>query len=114
MGRLAALLPRSLKALSAGAALWCGSAPALANEVVRLELVLAVDCSSSVNLDEFTLQMEGIAGAFEDPRVLAALAQTGGIAVSLLPWSSASVRSEERRVGKECVRTCRSRWWPDH
>src|SRR3546814_17203802 len=20
--------------------------------------------------------------------------------------------SEERRVGKECVRTCRSRWWP--
>src|SRR3546814_12383038 len=23
------------------------------------------------------------------------------------------VRSEERRVGKECVRTCRSRWSPD-
>src|SRR3546814_16887404 len=23
-------------------------------------------------------------------------------------------RSEERRVGKECVRTCRSRWSPDH
>src|SRR3546814_13434040 len=22
--------------------------------------------------------------------------------------------SEERRVGKECVRTCRSRWSPDH
>src|SRR3546814_12184067 len=22
--------------------------------------------------------------------------------------------SEERRVGKECVRTCRSRWWPYH
>src|SRR3546814_11206356 len=21
-------------------------------------------------------------------------------------------RSEERRVGKECVGTCRSRWWP--
>src|SRR3546814_17918314 len=26
----------------------------------------------------------------------------------------ASRRSEERRVGKECVRTCRSRWAPDH
>src|SRR3546814_7641213 len=25
-----------------------------------------------------------------------------------------SVRSEERRVGKECVSTCRSRWWPYH
>src|SRR3546814_18675690 len=23
-------------------------------------------------------------------------------------------RSEERRVGKEWVRTCRARWWPDH
>src|SRR3546814_11792002 len=25
-----------------------------------------------------------------------------------------SDRSEERRVGKECVSTCRSRWSPDH
>src|SRR3546814_4747844 len=25
-----------------------------------------------------------------------------------------TTRSEERRVGKECVSTCRSRWWPDH
>src|SRR3546814_15679534 len=30
---------------------------------------------------------------------------------SLLGGSS---RSEERRVGKECVSTCRSRWWPYH
>src|SRR3546814_2236942 len=27
---------------------------------------------------------------------------------------AASVRSEERRVGKECVSTCRSRWSPYH
>src|SRR3546814_4499066 len=26
----------------------------------------------------------------------------------------ATVRSEERRVGKECVSTCRSRWSPYH
>src|SRR3546814_12891249 len=25
-----------------------------------------------------------------------------------------SLRSEERRVGKECVSTCRSRWYPYH
>src|SRR3546814_16209922 len=25
-----------------------------------------------------------------------------------------TARSEERRVGKECVSTCRSRWWPYH
>src|SRR3546814_14794457 len=24
------------------------------------------------------------------------------------------LRSEERRVGKECVRPCKSRWSPDH
>src|SRR3546814_12021294 len=28
--------------------------------------------------------------------------------------STITVRSEERRVGKECVRTCRSRWSPFH
>ena len=26
----------------------------------------------------------------------------------------AAMRSEERRVGKECSLTCRSRWSPDH
>src|SRR3546814_4418728 len=28
--------------------------------------------------------------------------------------TSGAARSEERRVGKECVSTCRSRWSPDH
>src|SRR3546814_18902076 len=28
--------------------------------------------------------------------------------------SIAAYRSEARRVGKECVSTCRSRWWPCH
>src|SRR3546814_19310094 len=28
--------------------------------------------------------------------------------------NAARDRSEERRVGKECVSTCRSRWSPDH
>src|SRR3546814_15814234 len=30
------------------------------------------------------------------------------------PVMSASMRSEERRVGKECVSTCSSRWSPYH
>src|SRR3546814_11415486 len=31
------------------------------------------------------------------------------------PWTlPAFIRSEERRVGKECVSTCRSRWSPYH
>src|SRR3546814_18245885 len=43
------------------------------------------------------------------------------IRVGKSPWVEAVhlvwsvwVRSEERRVGKECVSTCRSRWWPDN
>src|SRR3546814_15834270 len=31
-----------------------------------------------------------------------------------LPTEYALIRSEERRVGKECVSTCRSRWSPYH
>src|SRR3546814_15157667 len=30
------------------------------------------------------------------------------------PGAAEGTRSEERRVGKECVSTCRSRWAPDH
>src|SRR3546814_18925739 len=30
------------------------------------------------------------------------------------PSESVTERSEERRVGKECVSTCRSGWSPDH
>src|SRR3546814_13392197 len=29
-------------------------------------------------------------------------------------WGVSIIRSEERRVGKECVSTCRSRWSPYH
>src|SRR3546814_15614797 len=32
----------------------------------------------------------------------------------LLPLCLIALRSEERRVGKECVSTCRSRWSPYH
>src|SRR3546814_16307026 len=31
-----------------------------------------------------------------------------------LALGATAIRSEERRVGKECVSTCRSRWPPNH
>src|SRR3546814_11110576 len=34
--------------------------------------------------------------------------------VDLFPVDGFAIRSEERRVGKECVSTCRSRWSPYH
>src|SRR3546814_9724167 len=38
------------------------------------------------------------------------------VATTASPWvmSLMASRSEERRVGKECVSTCRSRWSPYH
>ena len=36
------------------------------------------------------------------------------ITYALYDHSSGGVRSEERRVGKECLRLCRSRWSPYH
>src|SRR3546814_14998519 len=36
-----------------------------------------------------------------------------GISFNVPAFNQAG-RSEERRVGKECVGTCRSRWSPDH
>src|SRR6056297_3914612 len=36
------------------------------------------------------------------------------VATSTLPAPGRLRRSEERRVGKECVSTCRSRWSPPH
>src|SRR3546814_17429981 len=38
----------------------------------------------------------------------------GDRAVSKHAFGQILFRSEERRVGKECVSTCRSRWSPDH
>src|SRR3546814_16115841 len=46
------------------------------------------------------------------PQGLAVLALLP-VALQLM-WQVGTLRSEERRVGKECVSTCRSRWSPYH
>src|SRR3546814_20158613 len=43
-----------------------------------------------------------------------ALGEEGVFAVQLHAGLVIGLRSEERRVGKECVSTCRSRWSPSH
>jgi hypothetical protein len=73
--------------LSVVAGAWAG--PAAAQTPVGLELVLAVDASGSVDLREFDLQKHGLASAFRDPEVIAALEAfaPAGIAVALVQWS---------------------------
>lgn len=52
-----------------------------------LSLVLAIDSSSSINNEEFTLQMQGYAAAFANPTVLKALAEAGRVDVAVVMWA---------------------------
>src|SRR3546814_18592391 len=64
--------------------------------------------------DVCSSDLEKICG-FASPNKLCAtdfkLAMFGVVTIKVPPSRS---RSEERRVGKECVSTCRSRWSPYH
>ncbi len=62
-----------------------------AKHIVDLALILAVDCSYSVDTVEFRLQMDGLSRAFRDPEVIAAIQNgpSGRIAVSVVQWSDA-------------------------
>jgi uncharacterized protein DUF1194 len=69
-----------------------GPAPDIAAgdlEAVDIGLVLAVDVSGSVSSERYSLQMNGIAAAFEDPAVQGAI--LGGrhraLAITLVQWS---------------------------
>ena len=80
-----------IKAVALLALLSLLTAPAQGKEIkVALELVLAVDASSSVDAREFDLQVSGYVNAFRDPDIHAAIAAqgSGGIAVTYVEWSS--------------------------
>ncbi len=56
-----------------------------------LELILAVDVSGSIDGEEFALQMEGMAAAFENEALIEAVErQEGGVLATLTQWSGAS------------------------
>lgn len=83
---MTALLRRTLGSLVLAAAL---PAAAVADEPADLELVLAVDASSSINRSEFNQQMVGLAEAFRHPQVQQAIEAAGpfGVAIMLLQWA---------------------------
>lgn len=57
---------------------------------VDIELILAIDCSSSVDDEEFALQVSGMANAFRDPMIQDAIQNgvEGAIGISIIQWSS--------------------------
>ncbi len=80
------------KLLILGAALLAlavAPAPSGAGTPVDLELMLAIDTSGSVDPWEFKLQLQGVAAAFRDPEVQAAIegATPNGLAAALVQWS---------------------------
>ena len=92
----------------------------LDNTLVRsMILVLA----SSTLVDYFFLGKYRVLLTANQEGYIVALIQSAGTLVNMvlsiaLIYQGANVlwvkRSEERRVGKECVSTCRSRWSPYH
>jgi hypothetical protein len=78
--------------------LWLGltAAPtAQTSYPVDLELVLAIDCSYSVDAQEFALQKNGLAEAFRHPSVVAAIraGARGTIGVAVVQWSGAATQT---------------------
>ena len=96
---------RVLSCLGAALLFALAARPAAGQTPVDLELVLAVDTSSSVNRGEFDLQMRGLAEAFRDPRVQKAIAAAGvfGVAVALVQWADS--RHQTLSIDWQVVRT---------
>ena len=82
-------------------------AVALAKETNFAKFDATVEVAYNLNIDVKKADQQ-IRGAMVLPN------GTGKTARVLVFARGAKARSEERRVGKECVSTCRSRWSPYH
>src|SRR3546814_11841769 len=60
------------------------------------------------------ITFENIASGIGGVVVIAYFSALCDLRFTASQYALISARSEERRVGKECVRTCRSRWSPYH
>ena len=66
-----------------------GGPPVRADDTVDLELVLAVDVSLSMDMEEQRLQRDGYVDALRDPQIVAAIQSgpTGRIAITYIEWA---------------------------
>ncbi|HEY7549794.1 MAG TPA: DUF1194 domain-containing protein [Hyphomicrobiaceae bacterium] len=94
---MAGRLAIRLRALLAVAALATGGVTsAVAQAVVDLQLVLAVDVSGSVSDDRFKLQQQGYAQAFRSWRVIEAIraGSSRAIAVTMAQWTGPAQQAQ--------------------
>ena len=94
--RLAAKLCTLLFAIAVATVGLARAAPAAAQAVVDLQLVLAVDVSGSVSDERFRLQQQGYAQAFRNWRVLEAIRSGAAqaIAVTMMQWTGPSQQAQ--------------------
>src|SRR3546814_15975214 len=90
---------------------------------LRLEIGIAdaredmVEGRGLDHLSQRELEIEGLEIILERDQLLAARRLVDAVhdgRLLRLQRLRRRARSVERRVGKECVSTCRSRWWPYH
>jgi hypothetical protein len=91
-------MKRTLRSFGAILALVAGIAvtpPAMAVPVA-LELALVIDVSGSVSTDEYNLQRDGYASAFQNAGIqsqIVSLAGAGGVAVNVIQFASSATQS---------------------
>ena len=83
------------------------SQPIAENEQVKELLALLKD-NNTPGYEEFSKLIEHVTGM--EQRLLEATEELKAVRQEMQGLQ----RSEERRVGKECLRLCRSRWSPYH
>src|SRR3546814_16777454 len=100
--------------------------PVMTSSVLSVEVItFSLNC----RLTEVTLETVELAAGVEPTSLVCALSAVDmrssakaaaaegrkDLNIKTSKWLSVLyIRSEERRVGKECVSTCRFRWSPDH
>lgn len=85
-----------IRALFASLFAFCLGLAAASAQTQRndLNLVIAMDCSWSVDAAEYALQLAGVAAAFSDPEVIAAIENNhrGSIGVTIVHWSTVRIQ----------------------
>src|SRR3546814_11473216 len=85
-------------------------------ETIRLVALVPLAAALFGALRDVVTRRMGIAGESTLAMMLVSTIVVALSGLLTLPfgWVALGWRSEERRVGKECVSTCRSRWSPYH
>src|SRR3546814_6793390 len=84
------------------------------SDVCSSDLYVEAGAEIVQTAEEIFAQSDMVVKVKEPQPVERAMLREGQILYTYLYLAPDPDRSEERRVGKECVRTCRSRWSPYH